>query len=132
MPIDRLRAGTEKLIDAHKLSQTVLNTLPNIPQKNRIQTYEDTIEGISNNMRLSCHCKILLNLAIQYIYDNLKKKDEQINNITSQLGIFQKSEDTNDIVRKAVQGCKKYTDDQVDKLLTRVKQLEMRTNKKIA
>lgn len=36
MPIDRLKAGTEKLIDAHKLSQTVLNTLPNIPQKNRI------------------------------------------------------------------------------------------------
>lgn len=36
MPIDRLKAGTERLIDANKLSQTVLNTLPNIAQKNRI------------------------------------------------------------------------------------------------
>lgn len=76
-------------------------------------------------MKLNCH-------SIQYIYDNLKKKDEQINGINSQLGIFQKSEDTNDIVRKAIQGCKKYTDDEVDKLLTRVKELEMKTNKKIA
>ena len=31
MPIDRLKAGTEKLIEANKLSQVVLNTLPNIP-----------------------------------------------------------------------------------------------------
>lgn len=76
-------------------------------------------------MKLNCH-------SIQYIYDNLKKKDDQINAITSQLGIFQKSEDTTDIVRKAIQGCKKYTDDEADKLLTRVKELEMKTNKKIA
>lgn len=56
MPIDRLKTGTEKLIDANKLSQTILNTLPNIPQKSRIETYEDTIDGISTNMKLHSHC----------------------------------------------------------------------------
>jgi hypothetical protein len=56
MPIDRLKAGTEKLIEANKLSQVVLNTLPNIPQKSKIETYEDTIEGISVNMKLHSHC----------------------------------------------------------------------------
>ncbi len=59
MPIDRLKAGTEKLIDANKLSQTILNTLPNIPQKSKIETYEDTIDGISVNMKLHSHCTFI-------------------------------------------------------------------------
>lgn len=121
MPIDRLKVGTEKLIDANKLSQTVLNTLPNIPQKSKIETYEDTIEGISVNMKLHSHCNFYSISAIQYIYDNLKKKDEQINSMSGQLGVFQKSDESAENLRKAVQGCRKYTDDEVDKVLTRVK-----------
>jgi hypothetical protein len=51
----------------------------------------------------------------------LKKKDEQINAISSQLGIFQKSDESTDNLKRAVQGCKKYTDDECDKILTRLK-----------
>lgn len=56
MPIERVKNGTEKLIDANKLSQQILNTLPNVPQKNKIETFEDTIDGISTTMKLHGHC----------------------------------------------------------------------------
>lgn len=114
MPIERVKAGNEKLVDANKLSQTILNTLPNLPQITKFETYEDTIDGISNNMKLNVY-------SIQYVYDNLKKKDEQINAISSQLGAFQRSDDSADGLKKAVQTCKKYTDDEVDKILNRLK-----------
>ena len=71
------------------------------------------------------NCRHIVNYifiaATQYIYDNLKKKDEQINVLTGQLGGFQKIDDSAENLRKAVQGCRKYTDDEVDKILTRLK-----------
>ena len=39
----------------------------------------------------------------------------------TQLGGFQKSGDTEDIIKKAIQTCKKYTDEESDKILTRIK-----------
>jgi predicted DNA-binding protein YlxM (UPF0122 family) len=61
------------------------------------------------------------NLAIQYIYDNLKKKDEQINTINSQLHVFSKSDESADNLKKAIQSCKKYSDEEDDKILNRLK-----------
>ena len=72
------------------------------------------------------------NLAIQYVYDCLKKKDEQVANINSQLNQFEKADDATENNRRAIQTCKKYTDDEIGKVLTRFKELEMKTNKKIA
>ena len=60
-------------------------------------------------------------VAVQYLYDALKKKDEQINGINSQLGVFNRTDDANENVRKAIQTCKKYSDDEVSKVLTRLK-----------
>lgn len=58
--IDRVKNGNEKLIEANHLPQSILNTLPNIEQLKKIETYEDTITGIGNNMKLNCHCKIFI------------------------------------------------------------------------
>lgn len=49
--------GNQKLMECGKLNQMVLNTLPNLLFKNKIENYEDTIEGICNNMKLSSNCK---------------------------------------------------------------------------
>lgn len=45
---------------------------------------------------------------------------------------FEKSEDSKEGIRKAIQTSKKYTDDEINKVLTRLKELEMKTNKKIS
>lgn len=45
---------------------------------------------------------------------------------------FEKSEDSKEGIRKAIQASKKYTDDEINKVLTRLKELEMRTNKKVS
>lgn len=54
--IQRVKAGNEKLLNANKLPQGVINTLPNVPNSQRTETYQDTIEGISSNMKLNVHC----------------------------------------------------------------------------
>ena len=45
---------------------------------------------------------------------------------------FERADDSKEAIRKATQTCKKYTDDEIAKILTRFKELEMKTNKKIA
>lgn len=72
------------------------------------------------------------NAAIQHIFDALKKKDEVINAISQQLPGFQKKDDTEESSRKLLQTAKKYTDDEINKILTRLKELEMKNNKKMA
>lgn len=47
-------------MESNKLAQTILNTLPNIPQKAKTENYEDTIECIANNMKLNSHCNSFL------------------------------------------------------------------------
>jgi hypothetical protein len=44
MNIERVKAGNEKLLQANKLTQIILSTLPNLPHKSKTDTYEDTID----------------------------------------------------------------------------------------
>lgn len=62
-------------------------------------------------------------IAVQHLYDALRKKDDQINAINSQLGVFSRVDDADESVRKAIQQCKKYADEEVNKVLTRLKEL---------
>ena len=54
--IERVKNGTEKVAESFKLPQAILNKLPTIDRKNKIETYEDAIDGITVNNKLSCHC----------------------------------------------------------------------------
>jgi hypothetical protein len=39
MSTERVKVGNEKLLQANKLSPIILNTLPNLPHKNKVETY---------------------------------------------------------------------------------------------
>ena len=71
MNIDRIKDGSQKVAESFKLPQTILNKLPSLHKKNKIESYEDAVEDITVNMRISSN-------SIQNIYEDLKKKDEKI------------------------------------------------------
>ena len=71
MNIDRIKDGSQKVADSFKLPQTILNKLPSLQKKNKIESYEDAVEDITINMKISSN-------SIQNIYEDLKKKDEKI------------------------------------------------------
>jgi hypothetical protein len=54
--VERIRVGNEKMVEASRLPPNVMATLPTLSQKNKIETYEDTIEAIANHMKLNAHC----------------------------------------------------------------------------
>lgn len=71
MNIDRVKDGSQKVAESFKLPQTILNKLPSLQKKNKIETYEDAVEDITVNMRTSSN-------SIQNIYEDLKKKDDKM------------------------------------------------------
>ena len=125
MNIQRVKEVSQRVANSFNLPQNILNKLPTLHKKNKIETYEDAVEDITVNMISSCN-------SFQNIYEDLKNKDEKIESLNNQLSVFAREDDTAEKIRKCTNACKKYTDDEASKILTRLKQLEMKTNKKIS
>lgn len=62
----RVTTGNEKLLESTKLPQAILNSLPSMPQKNKIENYEDTVDSMSTNLKLNslCRCVIMQPFSI--------------------------------------------------------------------
>lgn len=55
-----MRNGNEKIVYAQKLPQNIIATLPNVYASNKVDTYEDTVDGICANMKLCVHCMLFI------------------------------------------------------------------------
>ncbi len=61
----------------------------------------------------------------------MKKKDQTIKELQNALDGLEKSDAARQSIRKTQQMAKKYTDDEIAKVLTRIKEAQMKNNKKI-
>jgi len=72
------------------------------------------------------------NTALQSLYESVKKTNQRVDNLASMLDSFETKDNVKDSVRKSTAAGKKSLEDECDKILNRLKELEMKTNKKIS
>ena len=119
-----LRKGNALMVNAAKINPALAKEIA-VDNPTKTDSFDQTVESMCGN--LSNHAA-----ALQYLLEGNRQLGKKVDSLAGLLDTFDTKEGVKEALRRAALTAKKGSEDEADKVLTRLKELELRTNKKIS